>query len=225
MYRILPFLFAIAALILCNTSFAQETMIQDVSQTFLARLIDTAIAHYPRVQAHQQRVNTAEADLKKSKLGWFDALSFSYLYSPNNTTTLVNPSFLNGYQVGLVMNVGSLIQKPYNIKHAKGDLGIAKAEQDEFLLALTSMVKERYYLYIQSKVMLTIKMQASIDVEGTVQQMKYKFEKGEESLENYNKYMYSYDNTLQAKIEAEASMLIAKSKLEEMIGVPLEHFQ
>jgi len=220
-----PFLLLAVAVFFCTTVSAQETMMQDVSQTYLQKLVDTAKKYYPRMRLQQKRVENAEADLKKAKLGWLDAASFSYLYSPNNTTTLVNPSFLNGYQVGLVLNVGTLLQKPYNIKHAKGDLAITKAEQDEYNLNITAMVKQRYYLYVQSKILLQIKMQAIMEVEGTVQQVKYRFEKGEESLENYNKYMMTYDDRLQAKIEAEASMLIAKSNLEELLGINLEQVQ
>ncbi len=225
MFRKLPILLLIATLLCCARTSAQQTMMQEVSPAYLQRLIDTAIKYYPRVQTQRHHVEIAENDVKKARAGWFDAFNFSYLYSPNNSTTLVNPNLLNGYQVGMLLNVGSLLQKPYIVKHAKGDLEVVKAEYDEYIINLTALVKERYYLYIQSKQLLKVKMQAALDVETTVQQIKYKYEKGEESLENLNKNMFSYDNTLQAKIEAEASMLIAKARLEELVGITLEQIQ
>ena len=58
-----------------------------------------------------------------------------------------------------------------------------------------------------------------------MEQMKYKFQKGEETLESYNKYMVSYDDRVQAKIESEGSLLIAKSNLEELVGLKLEQIK
>jgi len=212
----------IAILLLRISSAAQESMLQDVSLTYLQKLVDTAKKYYPKMKVYDKRIENAAADVKRAKLGWADAATFSYLYSPNNTTTIVNPSFLNGYQFGLTLNVGSLLRKPQEIKHAKGDLEITKAEKEEYEINIEALVKQRYFLYIQAINMLRIKTQAVLDVEGTMEQMKYKFEKGEETLENYNKYAVAYDDRIQAKIGAEADLLIAKSNLEELVGKRLE---
>lgn len=177
------------------------------------------------MKVYDKRIENAAADVKRATLGWFDGLTFSYLYSPNNTTTLVNPSFLNGYQFGLLLNVGSVLRKPSEIKHAKGDLEITKYEKEEYEINIEALVKQRYFLYVQAINMLRIKTQAVLDVEGTMEQMKYKFEKGEENLENYNKYALAYDDRIQAKIESESDLLIARSNLEELVGKNLEEIK
>jgi len=207
------------------TARCQESMLQDVSYPYLQKLIDSARKYYPKTKVYEKRIENAQIEVKKAKLGWFNVASFSYLYSPNNSTTLVNPSFLNGYQLGLFINVGSVIQTPSVIKHAKGDLDIARFEKEEYDLNIEALVKQRYFLYIQAKNLLRIKSQALLDVEGTVEQIKYKFEKGEVSLENYNNFMVAYDDRIQAKIEAESSLLIAKSTLEEIVGLKLEEIK
>ena len=204
---------------------AQESMLQDVSYPYLQKLIDTAKKYYPKIKVYDKRIENATTDLKKSKLGWFDVASFSFLYSPNNSTTLVNPSILNGYQVGVFVNLGAVLKTPYTIKHAKGDVDIARYEREEYELNIEALVKQRYFLYVQAKNLLRIKTQAVLDVTGSMEEIKYKYEKGEETLDNYNKYMVSYDDRVQAKIEAEAYLLIAKSNLEELLGVNLEHIQ
>ncbi|QEC66642.1 TolC family protein [Panacibacter ginsenosidivorans] len=219
------FIIPFAMLLLHFSSAAQESMLQDVSYTYLQQLIDTAKKYYPKMKVYDKRIENAATDVKKAKLGWFDVANFSLLYSPNNSTTLVNPSFLNGYQVGLFVNVGSVLQKPSVIKHAKGDLEITKAEKEEYEVNIQALVTQRYFLYVQAKSLLRVKTQAVLDIEGTMEQMKYKFEKGEETLESYNKYMVSYDDRVQAKIESEASLLIAKSNLEELVGLKLEQIK
>ena len=51
---------------------------------------------------------------------------------------------------------------------------------------------------------------------------KYKFEKGEETFDMYNSTNLNYSNSVQSKMESEVAYLIAKSSLEEIIGVKLE---
>lgn len=219
----------IILLILClcfyYTSSAQESIIYHVSDTFLQKLIDTAKENYPRLQVYNKRIENAQIEVNRAKAGWFDAFNFSYLYSPNNTTTIVDPNLLNGYQVGMFINVGSLLQRPADIKKAKTDVAISKAEKEEYVLNITALVKQRYYLYIQALSVLKLKAQALTDVESTVQQIKYKFEKGEETLESYNKDLVSYEDRIQGKMEAESSLLIAKSNLEELLGTKLENIK
>ena len=51
---------------------------------------------------------------------------------------------------------------------------------------------------------------------------KYKFEKGEETLENYSKAIVALNAQKQNIISSEGNVLIAKSGLEEIIGKKLE---
>jgi outer membrane protein TolC len=203
----------------------QESMLYNISDSFLQKLIDTAKKNYPRLQVYNKRIENAQIEVKRAKAGWFDAFSFSYLYSPNNTTTIVDPNLLNGYQVGMFVNVGSLLQRPSAIKKAKTDVEINKAEKSEYVLNITALVKERYYLYIQALSVLKLKAQTLMDVESTMQQVKYKFEKGEETLDAYNKDLVQYEDRVQGKMEAEGSLLIAKSNLEELLGTKLENIK
>ena len=214
-------------LFLClhHHSSAQETMMYSVSDSYLQKLIDTAKENYPRMQVYNKRIENAETEVKRAKAGWFDALSFSYLYSPNNATTIVNPTLLNGYQVGMFVNFGALIQRPSEIKKAKTEVAITQAEKDEYVLNITALVKQRYYLYIQALSVLKLKAKSLTDVEGTMQQAKYKFEKGEETLETYNKDVVSYEDRMEGKMEAEGALLIAKTNLEELLGTKLENIK
>lgn len=218
-------LFILLFLCLCRTASAQESMLSSVSETFLQKLIDTAQKNYPRLQLYNKRIENAQTEVKRAKAGWFDAFSFSYLYSPNNATTIVNPNLLNGYQVGMFLNVGSLLQRPSVIKKAKTDVAITQAEKDEYVLNITALVKQRYYLYLQALNVLKMKAKTLADVETTMQQVKYKYEKGEETLDSYNKDLVAYEDRIQGKIEAESALLIAKSNLEELLGTKLENIK
>ena len=70
--------------------------------------------------------------------------------------------------------------------------------------------------------MIKIRSLSVVDAEVIMKQLKYRFEKGEESFDNYNKVLVNYGDKRQAVIQTEAELLIAKSNLEELLGKKLE---
>jgi outer membrane protein TolC len=205
-----------------NNGSAQESMMPDVSPDYLQRLVDTARKYHPRMQSFDHRAIIANENIKKAKLSLFDFFTFSYVYSPNNSTTLVNPSVLNGYQFGIFFNISALFIRPHNIKQAKEELAISKLDKREYSQTLEAEVKARYYRYVQAQVILKIRKQAAVDAENILKQIQHKFEKSEDSFENFNKFSMAYADRVQAVIEAEGNVLITKSYLEEMLGKKIE---
>ena len=201
---------------------AQQTMMPDVSLVYLDKLIALAKQNYPKVKTYDERVLIGKYNLQKAKADWFNIFTLTYLYSPNNTTTLVNPSFLNGYQIGVYTNIGSLLQKQPAIKVARTEQRIEVLNRDEYNINITTSVKQRYYIYVQQLAVLKWKVQGAEEAETSLKQIKYKFEKGEETLDNYIKTQIYFSNEVQFKIESEGALLIAKSNLEELVGVKLE---
>lgn len=197
-------------------------MMQDVSLPFLEKLIETAKTNYPKSKSFDVKIDISQTEIKRAKLSYFDALSFSYLFNPANAATNPNASILNGYRFGLVLNVGALLQKPAYVKQTRQNLEVSKYERDAFLLSLEAMVKERYFTYLQTQTILKLVSAAALDVESMLKEAKYKFEKGEDGLEAYNRVILMYSNQLQVKITSESAMLIAKSNLEELLGKKLE---
>lgn len=220
--KILKSFILIAFLVNGRQLSAQESMLPDVSPEFLSKLIDTAYKYYPRVRTFDHRWAIANENLKKAKLSWFDPFTFSYVYSPNNSSTIVNPSVLNGYQFGIFFNISSLLNKPATIRAAKEELVINKLEKDAYLTNLVAEIKARYYRYISTVTLLKIRSQAAAEAETLVKQSRYKFEKSEETFESYNRISTAFNDRKQTVIQSEAEMLIAKSYLEEMVGKKLE---
>ena len=205
---------------------AQESMIPDVSYTYLEKLISVAKMNYPRVKMYNDKVLESKTGITKAKLGWFNALNFTYLYSPNNSTTaIVNPTLLDGYQFGLYLNIGTVLATAPTIKIAKYEFNIALDNQAEYNLNIEELVKERYFNYIKQLAILSVRTKNTVDVENSMSQIKYKFEKGEESLDNYNKGLTFYANAVQVKIESEGQALIAKGALEELLGEKLQEIK
>jgi outer membrane protein TolC len=196
-------------------------LLPELSYPYLEKLIFSAKQHYPRVKNFDRRVNIANMNVQRAKLSWFDFFTFSAFYSPSTSVTLTNAT-LTGVQVGLFINIASIIQKPLQVKQSKEELAIAKLAADEYMLTIENDVKARYFRYMQSVTTLKVRSQILIDADALYKQIKYKFERGEATFENYNTALVQLARQKQDIIEAEAAILIAKSSLEELVGLKLE---
>ena len=91
--------------------------------------------------------------------------------------------------------------------------------------ASTAEVKKRYYNYVLR--LAELKIQASVlqISEASLEEIKRKFEKGEEAFDSYNKVLADYTNHQSTKIQAEAGLFLAKSDLEELLSTKLENIK
>ena len=200
---------------------AQESMLNDVDYVYLQKLIDTANIRYPNFKTYDHRIKVTYYEVKKAKLGWFDPFTLSLSYSPTNATSASAPT-LSGYQIGFFLNIGNFVIKPHLIKQAKEQMAIEKLNKEDARLNLINEVKSRYFKYLQAKASLKLQIQMSSDIEGLLRQVKYKFEKGEETFENYSKALTNFASARQNIIATESNLLIAKSSLEQIIDKKLE---
>ncbi|MDQ6901614.1 MAG: TolC family protein [Bacteroidota bacterium] len=208
----------------CLNVSAQKTMMDEVSIPYLEKLIEVAKLNYPRHKIFAKQIGIAQSNLSKIQLSWFDGLGVYYLYlPPNSVGNTVNPTTnRSGFQLGFSLNFGSLLEKPAQIKAAKGDKQVAVLEKDEYDLTIAEQVKERYFKYTQQVTLLKLRAQLLLDAQTLVTSSRNKFEQGQESFENYNKIQTSYNQQNQDKITSEAEMLIAKAQLEELLNKKLE---
>ncbi|TAF56947.1 MAG: hypothetical protein EAZ62_00350 [Sphingobacteriia bacterium] len=200
---------------------AQESMLPDVSYPLLEKLVFTARENYPRVKANQTRINVANLRIQQAQLGWFDFLSFSAFYSPSSTQAITGGS-LTGTQLGFFMNLGVLFQKPNTVKIAREESKLAQHTYQEYLLTIESEVKQRYFRYVQQNALLRVAHSNSIDVDNIFKVLKIRFEKGEETFENFSRVVTQLTEAKQRIVDAEASLLITKTSLEELLGKKLE---
>lgn len=208
---------------------AQESIVQDISEVYVDKLVNVARQNYPRVKSFQSRVDVAKANVSIASVSIFDALSLSYIYQPENVT-VVDPSnpgtrFFQGLQLGVFINLGTILRTPMNIKRAKAERRVAESERDEYQLTLAAEVKRRYYLYIQRVGQLKTQTRAWQESENGIKDIEYRYKKGEATFETFNTAQVQLTQRRTQKIEAEANVFISKSDLEEMLGEKLENIK
>lgn len=209
----------------------QESIMTDISEAYIAKLVARAEANYPMFKANQNRINAAQANVSKAKMSYLEAFTFSYIYQPNGVNTLnsagnnnSNYTF-NGIQAGIYFNLGTFLEKPFAVKEARQQLEIANNEQNTYYLTITNEVKKRYYTYVGAIALLKYATQSSVDAQSLFNDIKHKFEKGEATFDDYTKAQTSLTTTYQSKIQAETALLIAKASVEELLGDKLENIR
>ncbi len=230
------YIFFILFLFIVNICRAQEStpesILPNISDTFIEKLVASAKAHYPKAKTFEDRVNIAQLNIQKARQDWYNIFSLNYLYSPaqggGSSSVVVTgsgQSFLGGYSIGLSTSVGNILQKPTQVKIAKQEYDIAKLNEEEYYLNIAAIVKQRYYLYVQQQSLVNWTARNVESADHIYQETKHKFEKGDVLFDIYNSTYLSYTSTVQAKIQAETQLLIAKSNLEEIIGTKLEEIK
>ncbi len=200
----------------------QESMMQNVSYPFLQKLIDSAKAKYPRLRMYTHSAQAAKYDLNKAKMGWFDALTVAYSYGSSTNGV---PAGNGGVLPGIYLNMGSVLRNPPAVKYAREKFNASKDDLEGYNLELERLVKEKYFSYVQKLSILNQRTKVANDAETDLKQVKYKFEKGEETFDNFSKMLVIYNTAVQNKITSEGDVLIAKANLEELIVGKLEDVQ
>lgn len=202
----------------------EEIEIQDeISYPLLERLLITARTNYPTKKVYDTRIEIAEKAIKQSRLSYFDIFSFSYILSPpGSAQATLNPNQLTGYQVGFFANIGTLLQKPSQVQRARNELKIAELDQDAYLLNLDAQVKQRYFEYVKAKAIYRIIAKSALDAQTLAEDAKYRYERGEITFDVYNRALLEGSTRQQSKVGMAGDILIAKSKLEELLGKRLE---
>lgn len=210
-------------LLLFSKVYAQKSLLDDVSVPYLDTLIKIAKENYPRIKALDQEITVAQNTVNRAKISYLDLLGIYYFYTPQRTNSNIeNPYFLNGFQVGFSFNIGTFLQKPYTVKISKNQLSIAKFQKDEYGLNLEANVKNRYYNYIQRVSIVKLRSQAVLDAQSSLSFIRNRFERGQETLDNYNRTLADLNTQNREKIIAESEMLSAKAFLEELLNKKLE---
>ena len=206
------------------STYGQQSIVSQINYNQLEKYIQSAKDNYPRRQIMALNTEVAAADVPAARVSLLDIFNASYIYRPNGAVAInaANPFLVNGFQFGVNMSLGSFLQKPYQIKQAKSEHKIAQLEQQEYDVILSNEVKNRYYEYILQLNELKLKTQSAQDNKTVSDDMRYKFEKGEITLQAYNSSRISASGADSSRIQAEIEFLKAKDALEDIIGKKLE---
>jgi len=204
---------------------AQETILGSINTPLLQKYVDLAKENYPKRKMYKASELSAKAKVGVARATYFDAFTASYIYRPDNAAAIdtTNPYSINGFQLGIHLNLGILFRTPAYVKQAKEEHNEMIYQVKEYDILLESQVKQTYYDYLHYFNTLKVKQQAYNDNKAASDGLQFKFEKGEVSLDDYTKAktITTYANS--ERLLAELNWLKAKDTLEALIGEKLEN--
>lgn len=217
--------FVILLLLIINVHLkAQEDITSQINTPLLQKYIDLAKEYYPKRKMYKASELSAKAKVGVAKAGYLESLNISYFYRPDKATIIdaTNPYSINGFQFGVYLNLGLFARTPSLVRQAREEYNSASYQTKEYDILLTSEVRQRYFEYLQWLSDLKVKNRAFIDNKTASDALRYKFEKGEVSLDVYNKAKSLTSISISEKLQSELNMLRAKDNLEALIGQKLE---
>ncbi len=217
--------FAFLLILLTSKSvFAQDDIINQINTPLLQKYVDLAKQNYPKRQMFKSSELSAKAKIGIASATYLEAINLSYFYRPDNATIInnANPYSINGFQLGVYLNLGIFLRTPSLVKQAKEEYKAATFQTKEYDLILESEVRQKYYEYLQLFNDLKVKAQAYIDNKAASDGLRYKFEKGEVSLDIYSKAKAITSSAQSEKLLTELNLLKVKDTLETLIGQKLE---
>jgi len=207
----------------------QVSIVPDLSDVYVEKLVNVARNYYPKVKSTQNHINALRANVGKNIASFWEIFSGSYVYQPNQNTTTVTAgtatNHFTGYQLGVFLNLGTLLERPFLVKQSREELQIAVNDRDEYLITLATEVKKRYYIFLQKQAELKVQIKTLQDNDNILRDVRYKFEKGEAVFEIYNQAVISNSQAQISKLAAEAGLFAARADLEEMLGTKLENIK
>ena len=204
--------------------YGQDDIASQINPPLLQKYVDLAKEYYPKRKMYKASELSAKAKVGTAKAGYLESLNASYFYRPGNGTILdvSNPYSINGFQFGVNLNLGLFFRTPSLVRQAREEYNSAAYLTKEYDILLEIDVKDRYFEYLQWFSDLKVKNQAYIDNKAASDGLRYKFEKGEVSLDVYTKAKSLTSSASSEKLLAEVNMLKAKTSLEALIGKKLE---
>jgi outer membrane protein TolC len=228
-FKVLIVVLILISQVKISSVFAQQTLLNDVSNLYMEKLVAAAKENYPKVKNFDSQVKVAKSDLSAAKISWLDPFSFQYVARSNqantNAVNLTTSDILTGYQVGVSFNPSSFFSKPSTVNKAKEHVKIAEYEQSEYFLQLESMVKNRYVIFLRYQKALGSVNESYLNAQNSLNSIKSKYQRGEATFLEFNSASSSLNEAFQSKLQTEANYLSAKISLEELTVIPLENIK
>lgn len=194
------------------------------------KLVQLAWKNYPLNEVVQLGLASAKKGVTLAKLDWTNNFAvtgnlneFTLKQSlGGNSSQTAGSQFYPRYNIGVRLSLADIIVTPTKVKKEKVQVKIAEAQIQNQKLQIRAEMLKRYQIYTASIEVLKLRVKALEEAHLIHLLVTKKFKKGESMLEDYNKSFLTYNNAQEARVHAESEVYLARTGIEEMIGMKLE---
>jgi outer membrane protein TolC len=215
--------FFLISILVTNTINSQSILDKyyNDEEVLIEKLIVSALKNNPQVKVYEGRVELAKGNNSQAKLSWFNNVNLSYQFNPSYGVNSIDNS-VPKFGLGLSLNLGNIINTPSRITQTENEIYIAEADYLLNRQYLRAETIRRYANYRICVYLLKVREQAVNDSESSMLLLKHRFEKGEATLEDFNKALRTYTDNKERQAESLGDILFHSASLEEIIGINLK---
>lgn len=230
MFRTLP----VFLLFLCLSVSAQQTdydlIVQPVdtkARDFAEYLVQLAWMNGPEGIIAIEEVKNAQSDDKNTRKEWMRDLQATFNLNEANLRSADTSSnvFFPRYNFGVNLNLYNILSQKEKNKVSRRDIGIAEQKVNLKKLEIRQETMSRYANFKLAHEILKARTLVEQDMNATYILVQQLYKNDEKTLEDYTTASAAYFAAQEARLRAETDVMIAKFRVEEMIGLKWEQVQ
>ena len=174
-----------------------------------------------------EEVKNAESEIKNTKKEWMRDLQATFNLNEANLRApdTSNNVFFPRYNLGINLNLYNILSQKEKNRIGKRDIEIAEQKVNKRKLEIRAETLSRYASYKLAHEILKARTLVEQDMNSTYILVQQLYKNDEKTLEDYTTASAAYFAAQEARIRAETDVLIAKYRVEEMIGLKWEQVQ
>jgi outer membrane protein TolC len=233
--RLYFYILLLASTLSCTGAFAQATIDYDKivapadkkTKTFDEYIVQLAWLNNASTQILDANVEIAELEKQAAKRSWLDQINANVNFnSIRDTVGFVGEQFLSpGFNYGLSVNAGGLINNKQRVRLADQMKTIAEAEKNQDKLQFRAMVLDRLEQFDNARELLTIRRNAEIDAETNYTLVQSLYDQGKAQFEDLAQASEVYFRAVESTSLAKSRVVRTRLGLEEVVGEPYEKLE
>lgn len=195
--------------------------------TFEDYIVQRAWYNNGSTQVLNANVEIAKLGKKAAKRSWIDQINANInLNSQREEIAFIGNQFLApGFNYGVSLNAGGLINNKLRVRQAEQDFIVAEAEQNQGKLEFRALVLDRLEQFDNAQELLTIRRNAEIDAETNYTLVQSLYDQGKAQFEDLARASEVYFRAVEATSIAKSTTVRARLALEEVVGSPYEELE
>lgn len=201
-------------------------------RTFADYLVQLAWQNNAMTEELGAEIAISDIEIKQARRSWLDQINGNVNFSSRRDTLAFfgqnefgsnNNQFLfPGYNYGISLNLGGLINTGQRVRVAEQERRIAGARENQERTQLRAVVLARLEAYENAFKILAIRRSAQVDADANRSYVQSLFDQGQAQFEDLGAASDSYNRASENTALAESQVVLARIALEEAVSVPLD---
>lgn len=197
------------------------------ARDFSEYLVQLAWQNHPTNELAAEEVKLAQQHAKNLRREWMRDAGATFNLNEGNIQFKDSAQniFFPRYNFGFNLNIYNIISQPVKNKIAKGNIAVAEHKLNEQKLEIRAATLERYAQFRMAREVLKIRTLAEQDTYNGFVLMEQLYKTDEKNLDDYTNAAHAYYQAKENRTRAETDVIVAKYRLEAIIGIKWEQIQ